>query len=192
MQVPLEIAFQNVDVQEWAENDIRERVADLERICDQIVSCRVRVQQRATSNRRNSIPPVVHIDIGLPGQNGIVVSQEPERLLQKFQHPDLRNAIHEAFRIAEQRLISVKEQRNERCRERQPDDIKLAGQVAEIVPARNFGFLLTNTGGLLYFHREALTVGDFATLQPGDEVFYSESDGDTGPTATNVRTKATQ
>jgi ribosomal subunit interface protein len=191
MQVPLEIAFQNVDVQEWAENDIRERVADLERIYDRIVSCRVRVQQRAT-NRRNSIPPVVHIDIGLPGQNDIVVSQEPERLLQKFQHPDLHNAIHEAFRIAEQRLISHKEQQTERSHEWQPEDIKLVGQIAEIVPARDFGFLLTNTGGLLYFHREALTVGDFDTLQPGDEVFYSESDGDTGPTATNVRIKATQ
>jgi cold shock CspA family protein/ribosome-associated translation inhibitor RaiA len=191
MQVPLEIAFQNVDVQEWAENDIRERVADLERIYDRIVSCRVRVQQRAT-NRRSSIPPVVHIDIGLPGQNDIVVSQEPERLLQKFQHPDLHNAIHEAFRVAEQRLISVKEQQTDRSHEWQPEDIKLVGQVAEIVPARDFGFLLTNTGGLLYFHREALTVGDFDTLEPGDEVFYSESDGDTGPTATNVRIKATQ
>lgn len=191
MQVPLEIAFQNVDVQEWAENDIRERVADLERIYDRIISCRVRVQQRAT-NRRSSTPPVVHIDIGLPGQNDIVVSQEPERLLQKFQHPDLHNAIHEAFRVAEQRLISIKEQQTERSHEWQPEDIKLAGQVAEIVPARDFGFLLTNTGGLLYFHREALTVGDFDTLQPGDEVFYSESDGDTGPTATNVRMKATQ
>ena len=84
MQVPLEIAFHNVDAQEWAENDIRERVADLERIYDRIVSCRVRVQQRAT-NRSGSIPPVVHIDIGLPGRNDIVVSQEPERLLQKFQ-----------------------------------------------------------------------------------------------------------
>jgi ribosomal subunit interface protein len=191
MQVPLEIAFQNVDVQEWAENDIRERVADLERIYDRIVSCRVRVQQRAT-NRRSSAPPVVHIDIGLPGQNDIVVSQEPERLLQKFQHPDLHNAIHEAFRVAEQRLISVKEQQTEHRREWQPEQVKLAGQVAEIVPARDFGFLLTNTGGLLYFHREALTVGDFDMLQPGDELFYSESEGDTGPIATNVRIKATQ
>ncbi|MDB5599015.1 MAG: DNA-binding protein [Xanthobacteraceae bacterium] len=191
MQVPLEIAFQNVDAQEWAENDIRERVADLERIYDRIISCRVRVQQRAT-NRSNSIPPVVHIDIGLPGQNDIVVSQEPERLLQKFQHPDLHNAIHEAFRVAEQRLISIKEQQTDRSREWSHEDIKLAGQVAEIVPKRDFGFLLTNTGGLLYFHREALLVGDFDTLQPGDEVFYVEADGDTGPIATNVRTKATQ
>jgi cold shock CspA family protein/ribosome-associated translation inhibitor RaiA len=191
MQVPLEIAFQNVDAQEWAENDIRERVADLERIYDRIISCRVRVQQRAT-NRSNSIPPVVHIDIGLPGQNDIVVSQEPERLLQKFQHPDLHNAIHEAFRVAEQRLISIKEQQTDRSREWSQEDIKLAGQVAEIVPKRDFGFLLTNTGGLLYFHREALLVGDFDTLQPGDEVFYVEADGDTGPIATNVRTKATQ
>jgi cold shock CspA family protein/ribosome-associated translation inhibitor RaiA len=191
MQVPLEIAFQNVDAQEWAENDIRERVADLERIYDRIISCRVRVQQRAT-NRGNSIPPVVHIDIGLPGQNDIVVSQEPERLLQKFQHPDLHNAIHEAFRVAEQRLISIKEQQTDRSREWSHEDIKLAGQVAEIVPKRDFGFLLTNTGGLLYFHREALLVGDFDTLQPGDEVFYVEADGDTGPISTNVRTKATQ
>ena len=80
----------------------------------------------------------------------------------------------------------------DRSQEWQPETIPLVGQVAETVPARDFGFLLTNSGGLLYFHRDALTVGDFDRLQPGDEVFYVENDGDTGPIAANVRIKTTQ
>jgi hypothetical protein len=41
MQVPLEIAFHNMDSSDWAEQEIRTRVAELERIFDRLVSCRV-------------------------------------------------------------------------------------------------------------------------------------------------------
>jgi hypothetical protein len=49
MQVPLEIAFHNMDSSDWAEQEIRTRVAELERIFDRLVSCRVRIDQRNKS-----------------------------------------------------------------------------------------------------------------------------------------------
>src|SRR5215203_436411 len=58
MQVPLEIAFHNIESSDWAENEIRSHVADLERMYERLVSCRVRVDQRAT-NSHGTIPPVV-------------------------------------------------------------------------------------------------------------------------------------
>ncbi len=63
MQVPLEIAFHNVEKTPEAEDEIRARVADLERMYDRLVSCRVRVDQRAT-NQSGTIPPVVRIELG--------------------------------------------------------------------------------------------------------------------------------
>jgi cold shock CspA family protein len=61
--------------------------------------------------------------------------------------------------------------------------------VAELAPERNQGFLMTKEGGLLYFHRNAILTGDFDKLRRGDEVYYVEDVGDTGPMATKVWVK---
>jgi ribosome-associated translation inhibitor RaiA/cold shock CspA family protein len=190
MQVPLEIAFHNLEKIDWAEEEIRDHVARLEEIHDRIISCRVRVDKRAT-NANDTIPPVVRIEITVPGNKDIVVAHEPDHLQRKFQRPDLHNAINEAFRIAERRLSEYKEQLKDYVKGGQHAAGKeIRGQVAEMRPAEDFGFLMTPEGGLLYFHRNSVVSGDFATLNRGDEVTYVEDMGDTGPVATRVRVKA--
>jgi len=190
MQVPVvEIAFHNMPSLPWAEQEIRTRIAKLEKIYDRLTSCRVRVDQR-TKTGGGTIPPVVRIELGIPGRKELVVSHEPDHLQRKFQTPDLHNAIHEAFRIAEDQLVELKNQRQRRTRERQHDaENQFLGQVAERNPEQDFGFLLTKEGGLLYFHRNSLLSGDFDKLRQGDEVYYVEDVGDTGPTAIKVRVK---
>ncbi|MBX9773471.1 MAG: HPF/RaiA family ribosome-associated protein [Xanthobacteraceae bacterium] len=189
MQVPLEVAFHNIDSSDWAEQEIRERVADLEKIYDRLTSCRVRVDQRA-KNHNGTIPPVVHIELGIPGRPDVVVSHEPDHLMRKYQRPDLHKAINEAFRIAERRLVDIKEKRDGRTKEPHHDGPNQAlGQVAEIDPGGEFGFLLTQQGALLYFHRNAMLSGDFDDLRRGHEVYYVDAMGDTGPIASKVRVK---
>src|SRR5216683_8210699 len=65
LQVPLEIAFHNIESSPWAEQEIRARVSELERLYDRLVSCRVRIDQRA-KDLTGTIPPVVHIELGIP------------------------------------------------------------------------------------------------------------------------------
>src|SRR5678816_1151838 len=91
MQTPIEIAFHNLPKSDWAENEIRDHVSRLEEIYDRLTTCRVRVDQRA-DNASHTIPPVVRIEISVPGHNNIVVAHEPDHLQRKFQAPDLRNA----------------------------------------------------------------------------------------------------
>ena len=190
LQVPLEIAFHNIESSEWAEQEIRARVADLERIYGRLISCRVRIDQRA-KDLSGTIPPVVHIELGIPGRNDLVVSHEPEHLLRKYRHPDLHKAINEAFRIAERQLLDLKEQRDGRTKASDHDaENQSLGQIAEITHEQDFGFLLTKEGGLLYFHRNALLSGDFDQLERGQDVSYNEDMGDTGPIATKVRVKS--
>lgn len=189
MQVPLEVAFHNIDSSDWAEREIRERVADLEKIYDRLTSCRVRVDQRAKNNT-GTIPPVVHIELGIPGRPDLVVSHEPDHLMRKYQRPDLHKAINEAFRIAERRLVDLKERRDGRTKEPHHDGPNQAlGQVAEVDPGGDFGFLLTKEGALLYFHRNAMLSGNFDDLRRGHEVYYVDAMGDTGPIASKVRVK---
>jgi cold shock CspA family protein len=109
----------------------------------------------------------------------------------KFQTPDLHNAINEAFRIAERRLAQYKDQLRDRTAAAAHEDAhEYLGQVAELTPEKDFGFLLTASGGLLYFHRNSLLNGDFDRLMVGAQAYYVEEDGDTGPTARKVRVKA--
>src|SRR5204863_8115145 len=107
LQVPLEIAFHNIERSDGAEQEIRARVAELERLYGRLVSCRVRIDQRA-KDMSDTIPPVVRIELGIPGRGDVVVSHEPDHLLRKYKHPDLHNAINEAFRIAERQLLDIK------------------------------------------------------------------------------------
>jgi cold shock CspA family protein len=187
MQVPLEIAFHNIEHSDWAEQEVRARVADLERLYDRLTSCRIHIDQRA-NNANGTIPPVVRIELGIPGHKDLVVAHEPDHLQRKFQRPDLSNAISEAFRVAERRLLDLKEQRDGRSKDAHHDsENQSLGQIAEIDPAGDFGFLLTKEGGLLYFHRNALLSGEFDRLRRGDPVRYVEAAGDTGPVASKVR-----
>ena len=189
LSVPVEIAFHNLETSAWAETEIRARIAKLEKIFDRLVACRVRVDQRANNASRN-IPPVVRIEMGIPGRSDLVVSHEPEHLQQKFQSPDLRVAISEAFRIAEDQLSEYKRQLQDRGTEPfHQVETQALGQVADIDPNGEFGFILTNTGALLYFHRNSVLSGTFAKLKRGDDVYYVEELGDTGPTASKVRVK---
>lgn len=189
MQGPVEIAFHNIDSSDWAEREIRTHISDLERIFERIASCRVRVDKRAKVNGK-SIPPVVHIEIGIPGRADLVVSHEPEYLQRKFQRPDLQKAINEAFRIAERQLVELKNQRNGRTKAPMRDgQNQLLGQVAEMTPGQDFGSLLTPSGTLLQFHRNSVLTGDFDALARGTEVYFVEGAGDAGPIATKVRVK---
>ena len=138
LQVPLEIAFHNIESSPWAEREIRARVAELERLYDRLVSCRVRIDQRA-KDLTGTIPPVVHIELGIPGRSDLVVSHEPDHLLRKYRHPDLHKAINEAFRIAERQLLDLKEQRDGRTKIGDHDaGNQSLGQVAEITPEQDF------------------------------------------------------
>lgn len=186
MQVPLELAFHHVDSTEWAEAEIRERVGRLEQIYERLVSCRVRVER---PNRAHGVPPIVKIELGIPGRGELVVASDPEHLKRKYQQPDLRNAINDAFRVAERQLHDLKEVRNRKTMGAHADAAELLGQIAEMHADKDHGFLLTATGGLLYFHRNSVLSGDFDKLNRGDEVHYVEQIGDTGPIASKVRVK---
>ena len=190
MQIPIEIAFHNHPKTEWAEDAIRNHVARLEEIYDRLTTCRIRVDQRA-NNANHTIPPMVRIEMSVPGHKDLVVAHEPDHLQRKFQSPDLKNAINEAFRIAERRLSQYKDQLRDRTAEGKHEaSNEMLGQVGEITPVDDFGFLLTASGSLLYFHRNSVLSGDFDSLKIGDELTYVEDLGDTGPIATKVRVKA--
>jgi len=189
MQVPLEISFHNIESSLHIQNVIRGRCDDLEQIFDRLISCRVRVEQL---QHKGGLPPVVRIELGIPGFSNIIVSHEPKRLQKKYQSPDLYNAIDEAFRLAEKQLIEWKDKHNAPSRDGGHDgENQFLGTVSDLPENADFGFLTTKEGGQLYFHRNSLLTGAFDDLRRGDEVYYVEELAGIGPVASKVRVRAT-
>lgn len=187
MDVPVQIAFHHAEKPEWVEEELRARVVKLESMAPQLVGCRITVDQRA-ENPERTVPPVVRIELDMPGTAPLIVAHEPDRLQQKYQAPDLRTAVHEAFSIAERQLETWKERRKSRTKTAHHDaQNQFLGQVAELHPDKDHGFLMSKEGGLLYFHRNSLLSGELENLRVGDDVHYVETVGDTGPLAAKVR-----
>jgi ribosome-associated translation inhibitor RaiA/cold shock CspA family protein len=178
MDDPLEIRFHNLDSSDALEAAIRERVAKLDRLYPRLTRCLVSVEAPHRQHRKGNMFEV-HIDLWVPGGHLAVTRGT------NHGHADVYVAMRDAFDVAERILLDYKRQIN--------GDVKLHedgaffhGQVASIHPDQDHGFVITNTGGLLYFHRNSLMGGVLEDLSTGQDVHYVETVGATGPTAAKV------
>jgi len=179
MQSILKIAFHNVESSAAVEAAIRERFAKLEKLYDRMTACRVSVEALHKQHRTGNVYQV-HITMVVPGRE-LAVSREPKDAHEKYANPDIYTSIRDAFEAAERQLLEFKRQQRGEVKQH---DFEVQGQVTQM--ADDHGFLLTNTGGLLYFHRNSVMNGAWEELKPRDRVLYIEAMGDTGPTATKV------
>lgn len=187
MNIEPEISFHKFDGSDALKSEIRGHIDRLEQYFGRITTCRVHVDQRQ-QNAAGTIPPVVSIEVSVPGRKDVIVSHEPGHLQRKFQAPDVKNAVNEAFRIAQQRLAQIKDKMSDHRQAAAHEAThELKGQVAEMHRDRDYGYVMTAEGGLLYFHRNSVLSGDFDALRRGAAVSYVEGSGDTGPTASKVR-----
>ncbi len=180
MDSPLEITFHNMRSSDALEEDIRKRVAKLEKLYGRMVSCRVSIEARTKQHRTGNLYEV-HVEMHLPRAH-LVVSREPHHVREKHARPDVRDSIHDAFKAAEAQLRAFKKQVAEPKAHAAP----VQGLVSELFSERDYGFILTSEGARLYFHRNSVMNGSFDKLKRGDAVHFVEGMGDTGPTASKV------
>lgn len=187
MQKGLEIAFHNVQSSDAVEAEIRKRMAKLEKLYPRLIGARVSIEALHRQHRTGNVYEV-HIELFLPGED-IVVSRKPHKAKERFAHPDVYTSLRDAFDAAERQL---KDHKQLVRGEVKPQDEMVRGQVSQLYPAEDHGFILTNTGTQLYFHRNSVLDGSFDSLRTGTVVHYVEAVGDTGPTASKVWRRSEQ
>jgi ribosomal subunit interface protein len=179
MQVPLQITFRHMDSSDALAALIRERVEELERFCDRIISCHVVVERQHPRREGNLFR--VRVDLGVPGRE-IVVGRDPAA---HHAHEDPYVAVRDAF-DAVRRLVEdyVRERRGEVKLHGVPDH----GRVARLIAGQDYGFIATPDGGEIYFHRNSVVNGGFEKLEVGDEVRFvvQERESPKGPQASTV------
>lgn len=181
METPLEITFHNVPTSEPLKDEIRRRVGKLEKIYGRFIGCRVALEAPHQQHRTGNVYEV-HIEMYLPRRK-LVVSREPHHAKDDRPRGDIHTPLRDAFKAAESQLRAFAAERK--------GEVKLhptpvSGRVMELRDGLDFGYLTTNDGALLYFHRNSVMNGGFDGLKLGDAVEYVEAMGDTGPTASKV------
>jgi ribosomal subunit interface protein len=180
MQVPLKISFHNMAGSEGIEARVRERVARLERLTDEIVSCRVTIEAPHKQPHRSTVG--ITIDIGVPGKE-IVVKREQRHHESR---DDAYQVIGVAFDVAERQL---EHHRDFARREVKTHDGAVYARIVRLYPAQSYGFIETPGRPNVYFHRVVVEDDAYDQLEVGSEVHYTlaEDEGPMGPQASRVR-----
>jgi ribosomal subunit interface protein len=179
MDVPLEIAFRNMDKSPRLEDKVRTRVERLQRLFNRINSCHVVVEAPHRSEA-GAVNFHVRVEVRVP-EKELVVSRDPGRAED---HSDVYLAIRDAFAAMERQL----EQHSQKIRR----DVKahpapLQGRVLRMFA--DYGFIATNDGREIYFHKNAVVDARFEDLEEGATVKLSIASDESpiGPQATTVR-----
>jgi cold shock CspA family protein len=164
----------------------------LDKYFRRITSCRVIVEAPHRHHRRGD-PFHIRIELGVPGKE-LVVTHEPtlkheeqggwhKRLEVEGPHQDVYVAIRDGFKAMRRQL-----QDYVRCLRR---DVKTHhraphAKVSKLFPKEGYGFIETLNGREIYFHKNRVLGSAFEHLDIGDEVIFSQEEGDKGPQAITI------
>jgi len=180
MQTPIEIVFQGMDARRGLRTAIIKHIAELERRFGRVIACRT-VLKAPGGHHRNGGLYEVNIRLALPDGREVNVgrtAQADER------HSDLTFAIDDAFKRARRQLQdNVRELQGQVKRHKSTP----IGTVTRLDPSGEFGFLETNDGQDIYFHRNSVLDGAFPQLTVGTRVTFTEEPGEKGPQASTVK-----
>jgi len=178
----LQITFRGMPHSDALEAHATRRVAKLDRFFDRITSCRVVIESTGDHqirHHRHGRRFHVSIDIVVPRSELAIAKSPPDRDVVEDPH----SAMESAFDDAERRL----EDWSQRIRgEVKSRHLPPVGRVTKIFGDRGFGFLESEEGEEIYFHRNSVLRAAFGALAPGVLVRYREESGDDGPQASTV------
>ncbi len=197
MKSELQITYRNMKPSAEIEKWIHTEAAKLDTLYSRVMGCRVAVEIPHRHHRKGS-PYHIRIDLTVP-RGEIVVKREPslnararhlgeresrKKSEVKVPHKELRQAINDAFKAAGRRLQDYAR--------RQRGDIKSPtllpeARVSKIFPQEGYGFLTSDGGREIYFHKNSVLGRAFPRLQVGTTVRFVEEAGEKGPQASTVR-----
>ena len=180
MQIPVDITFKELGRSEALEAKVRDWVDKLERVYDRIVRCEVLIE---TPHKHHRTGRQYHVRVRLtvPGSE-IVVSHDPG---PDGAHEDAYVALRDAFTAARRQLEDHVRKTLKRGDIRPERNGSQHGRVTFLDVEKEWGWIEPDDGRRIYFHRNSV-LGGVDQLALGDEVRFSEEDGEEGPQASTV------
>ena len=186
MQNLAQITFKDIEHSDAVEARINDRIDNLDKIYDRIISCKVWVR---SPHQRQQKGNRYIIDIELQSPMGkLSIGREPG---DNDAHEDIYVAIRDSFNAMERRLRHQKDRHSGRPEE---SVSPLQGTVERLEPDKDSGHIATTDGRLIYFHRNAVIDQSFDDMKVGDvvELVVDREGADAGPHASTVRPVSSQ
>lgn len=180
MQVDPHIVFEGFPASEHVRAKVEAEVRKLEQFFDRIVACRIIVRKPQSRHHQGDLYSIA-VHLTLPGGKEIHADRNPPL---DHAHEDADVAIRDVFAAARRKL-------QDEARVLRGDTKRHEGAQQAVIGAlladEGYGFLETDDGREIYFHRNSVDRNGFEKLTVGARVVYSEAPGDKGPQATFVR-----
>jgi cold shock CspA family protein/ribosome-associated translation inhibitor RaiA len=180
MQTPVEIDFQGMKGNEELRACVLKHIAVLEQRFGRITACRVVIKAPSERHRTGGACEVA-IRLSLPQGREVDIGRSEKA---DDRHSDPIAALNDAFKRARRRLQDhVRRMRGDV----KSHDAPPIATVKRFDDVGGFGFLETEDGREIYFHKNSLLNGDARQLAPGTRVTFFEELGDKGPQASTVK-----
>lgn len=176
--IDLKIQYRGIPESDAVSAAVWDHVEHLEKSFSQIMRCHVVISR---PHRKLHQGAIYHVKIRLHmSGSSIIVDREPGI---NHAHEDVYVALRDAFLAARRQVEDYVRIRSGQVKEKA---VRPHGKVIRIFPADDCGFLLSQDNREIYFHRNAITVGDFDSLKIGQEVRFTESMGENGPQVSSM------
>jgi len=178
-----EILFHNMDSSERIEAHVRDEIEKLTAVVPWMQTCRVVLGTEHRHHHKGNIY-TVKIHVGLPDARSVTSSRDPGL---DHAHEDINVSIRDSFAAVRRQLQDVMHKVQDKTKRHagMPH-----GRVAQIFAERDYGFIETDDGMEIYFHKNSVKHHAFDDMKVGDEVAIEIEEGDKGPQAAAVRRTA--
>jgi ribosomal subunit interface protein len=178
MQIPVDITYKEIEPSDALDRRIRDWVDKLERVFDRITRCEVLVE---TPHRHRRQGRAFHVRVRLTVPGGeIVASHDPG---PDGAHEDVYVAMRDAFTAVRRQLEDYV--RSRLRREVKSHEEPQHARITFIDVGGEWGWLEPDDGRRVYFHRNSV-LGGLDAVKLGDEVRFTEEQGNEGPQASTV------
>lgn len=172
----LEIESRNVGMTPRWKREIEARMADLQDGHEDLIHGRVTLTKNPHHKKLSNVAEALVV-VSLPGRRTLTARKE---------NKTFEEAIRKAFQAVSIELRKFREKRAKK--EVRPAPVPpLRGVVCKVFPKQQYGFILKEGGGEVYFHKHALKGLTFEDLSDGTEVVFNVESGREGPQATAVQ-----
>jgi ribosomal subunit interface protein len=180
MEIAPHIIFEGIAPSDAIRARIEQEIEKLERFFGRITACRVIIAKPQRRHHHGDLY-AISVHLTLPDGKDVHADRNPP---DDHAHEDVYVAIRDVFKAARRKLQDeARKLRGDTKRHDGPPGAVVGALVAE----ENYGFLQTDDGREIYFHRNSVANDGFDRLSIGERVAYSEALGDKGPQATFVK-----
>ncbi len=172
----LEIESRNVGMTPRWKREIEARMADLREGHDDLTHGRVTLTKNPHHKKQSNVAEALVV-VSLPGRRTLTARKE---------NKTFEEAIRKAFQAVAIELRKFREKRAKKEVRTAPVP-PLRGVVCKLFPKQQYGFILKEGGGEVYFHRNAVKGMTFKELSDGTEVVFNVETGQKGLQATTVQ-----